>query len=347
MAFASIITGSVVAPSRLSLVRASPPSGKTLCRTTLVPSASRSFHSTRRHFSLPPSEKPLAFAFDIDGVLKAGPLVLPQAKRALRILEGENRRRVKIPYVFITNGGGKHEAERAKDLSRELEVLVSLSYILLCSFFAPSFDWFQLGCGVRLAPHSTLSGFKVTPDQVIQAHTVMRSLVPLYHDKPILMIGGPDHPPGAARKVMEGYGFERVYTSHDLHNYAPEAWPFTPLSPEQKEVCRVEDFSKIPFSAVLVFHDSREWGRDIQFITDVLRSEGGVFGTESSPERPPQTQIPLYFSHGDLREFFFSFPFFFQTFLGKFNVHSNVGRSWWIGIEIPGLTPFLVLLHLP
>lgn len=80
-------------------------------------------------------QKPIAFAFDIDGVLKAGPKVLPEAKRALQILEGNNPRNQKIPYIFITNGGGKHESARAKDLARELEV-------------------------------------PVTEDQVIQAHTV-------------------------------------------------------------------------------------------------------------------------------------------------------------------------------
>lgn len=32
----------------------------------------------------------LAFAFDIDGVLKQGPIVLPQAKRVMQLLSGSN-----------------------------------------------------------------------------------------------------------------------------------------------------------------------------------------------------------------------------------------------------------------
>lgn len=209
-------------------------------------------------------QKPIAFAFDIDGVLKAGPKVLPEAKRALQILEGNNPRNQKIPYIFITNGGGKHESARAKDLARELEV-------------------------------------PVTEDQVIQAHTVMKSLVPLYSDKPILMVGGPETPPNAAREVMQSYGFQNVYTTCDLHAFAPAAWPFSSVHPDQLPYVRRDDFSKIQFAAILVFHDSREWGRDTQIIIDILRSHNGVFGTEHPPSEPlPDKQIPIYFSHGDL-----------------------------------------------
>lgn len=64
-----------------------------------------------------------------------------------------------------------------------------------------------------------------------------------------------------------------------------------------------DDFSKVQFAAILVFHDSREWGRDTQIIIDILRSHNGVFGTEHPPSEPlPDKQIPIYFSHGDLRE---------------------------------------------
>lgn len=112
--------------------------------------------------------KPIAFAFDIDGVLKQGPVVLPEAIRAIRMLEGENQWKRKVPYIFITNSGGKDENVRAKDLSNDFQTPVS-------------------------------------PKQVVQAHTVMQSLVQEFGDKPILMIGGPDHPVGYSRQVLEGY----------------------------------------------------------------------------------------------------------------------------------------------
>lgn len=45
---------------------------------------------------------------------------------------------------------------------------------------------------------------QVSPTQVIQAHTVMQSLVQEFGNKPVLMIGGPENVPGASRTVMEG-----------------------------------------------------------------------------------------------------------------------------------------------
>ncbi|KAH9979083.1 hypothetical protein BGW80DRAFT_714935 [Lactifluus volemus] len=43
----------------------------------------------------------LGFAFDIDGVLLHGMRVLPEAKRALSILEGNNPFNRKIPYILV------------------------------------------------------------------------------------------------------------------------------------------------------------------------------------------------------------------------------------------------------
>jgi ribonucleotide monophosphatase NagD (HAD superfamily) len=56
---------------------------------------------------------------------------------------------------------------------------------------------------VKPAPLLTLDP-QVSPTQVIQAHTVMQSLVQDFGDKPVLMIGGPEGVPGASRAVMEG-----------------------------------------------------------------------------------------------------------------------------------------------
>jgi len=114
------------------------------------------------------SLKPIAFAFDIDGVLKQGPVVLPEAIRTIQMLEGNNPWNQKVPYLFITNSGGKDEKVRAKDLSKDFQTSVSSK-------------------------------------QVVQAHTIMRSLVDRFSDKPILMIGGPEHPVGYSRQVLEGY----------------------------------------------------------------------------------------------------------------------------------------------
>lgn len=66
-----------------------------------------------------------AYAFDIDGVLLRGGKVIPEAVEAMKMLNGENPYGIKVPYIFVTNGGGKSEQERCIQLSQQLELEVS------------------------------------------------------------------------------------------------------------------------------------------------------------------------------------------------------------------------------
>ncbi|KAL4782403.1 HAD-like domain-containing protein [Aspergillus varians] len=66
-----------------------------------------------------------ALAFDIDGVLIRGGKPIPAAVEAMKYINGENPYGVKVPYIFVTNGGGKTEEERCLDLSRQLELDVA------------------------------------------------------------------------------------------------------------------------------------------------------------------------------------------------------------------------------
>ncbi|KAI9664878.1 MAG: hypothetical protein M1821_006326 [Bathelium mastoideum] len=66
-----------------------------------------------------------AFAFDIDGVLIRGGKPIPEAIEAMKLLNGQNEYGLKIPYIFVTNGGGKTEQERCRQLSEQLEMEVS------------------------------------------------------------------------------------------------------------------------------------------------------------------------------------------------------------------------------
>ncbi|KAL6692242.1 HAD-superfamily hydrolase [Trichoderma pleuroticola] len=61
------------------------------------------------------------FAFDIDGVLVRGGRPIPEAIEAMKVLDGENEYGMKIPHIFLTNGGGKTEEERCQDLSQQLQ----------------------------------------------------------------------------------------------------------------------------------------------------------------------------------------------------------------------------------
>ncbi|KAI1607823.1 HAD-like domain-containing protein [Exophiala viscosa] len=92
-----------------------------------------------------------AFAFDIDGVLIKGGEVIPAAIEAMKVLNGENEYGIKVPYIFVTNGGGKTEEERCIQLSNQLQVDVS-------------------------------------PGQFICGHTPMRELAQKYHT--VLVVGG-------------------------------------------------------------------------------------------------------------------------------------------------------------
>jgi len=60
-----------------------------------------------------------AFAFDIDGVLMLGSTPIPAGARALKRLHER-----KIPYILLTNGGGKYESDRVAELSHHLGVNV-------------------------------------------------------------------------------------------------------------------------------------------------------------------------------------------------------------------------------
>lgn len=95
--------------------------------------------------------KDMAFVFDIDGVLVHGDRLIPEGKRVLEILNGENELGIKIPHIFLTNGSGKPELARVDQLSKILK-----------------------------NPIST--------EQFIQSHTPMRALSEYY--KTVLVVGG-------------------------------------------------------------------------------------------------------------------------------------------------------------
>lgn len=87
--------------------------------------------------------KDMAFVFDIDGVLVHGDKLIPEAKRVLEMLNGDNELGIKIPHILLTNGGGKPEVARTEQLS---EIL----------------------------------GSPISTDQFIQSHTPMRALSEYY-----------------------------------------------------------------------------------------------------------------------------------------------------------------------
>lgn len=111
--------------------------------------------------------------FDIDGVLVRGGAQIPGAKDVLEYLaraQSHPDPAARIPYIFMTNGGGCLEQEKAHEIS---------------SVFFPG-----LSVPVRAS-------------QVQLSHTPMRALVPEYRDKPVLVLGCKDYV-----HVARSYGFK-------------------------------------------------------------------------------------------------------------------------------------------
>ncbi|EPQ54702.1 HAD hydrolase [Gloeophyllum trabeum ATCC 11539] len=215
-------------------------------------------HSRSSTASRQQPHPPLVFAFDIDGVLLRGETVLPAAKRALARLEGANPTGLKIPYILITNGGGISEEDRCRKLSKQL-------------------------------------GFDIKPTQYVQSHTVLKSVVHKYAEKPIMVFGGKFD---EVRKVAEGYGFEKVYTTLDVMAWNPNVWPFHELTAEERASTKPVDFSRTPISAAFVFHDPRNWALDVQILCDLVQS-GGIIGAPYLPVSE-QNKVDLVFCNPDL-----------------------------------------------
>ncbi|EDR08897.1 uncharacterized protein LACBIDRAFT_159819, partial [Laccaria bicolor S238N-H82] len=205
---------------------------------------------------------PLAFAFDIDGVLLRGEDVLPAAKRALRTLEGDNPFKKKIPYILLTNGGGVSEEERCKKLSSQL-------------------------------------GVTINQRQYIQAHTIIKKSAHKYANKPVLVLGGKLD---KVRKVAESYGFKKAYTTLDVLAWNPAVWPFYDISQGERETTKAVDFSQTPISAIFVFHDPRNWALDVQVICDVILSGGIIGGppVRFDERTDKQQSVQLIFCNPDL-----------------------------------------------
>jgi hypothetical protein len=133
------------------------------------------------------------------------------------------------------------------------------------------------------------------------------------------------------------YGLKKVFTPSDVVRWNPAVWPFKSLSeddlactivrqhphssftpcpqqptlhPDLTSIFRClllsslppqsADFSTLPFKACLVFPDGRDWGLDIQVISDILQSENGIIGTRRPDLGRGKQEVEVVFSNPDL-----------------------------------------------
>lgn len=182
------------------------------------------------------------FAFDIDGVLVRGPNTLNEGVEAIKYLEGNNPYNIKVPYIFVTNGGGKHESLRAEDLSNRLET-------------------------------------EIVEEQIIQGHTPMKELSNEYDN--VLVIGGVgDNVKKIAKSYGFKNVFTSTDIMRWNPSVTPY-YELTEDDLKHCINDEVYDFSKIKIDAILVFADSRNWAADQQIILELLMSDNGYMGTIS------------------------------------------------------------------
>ncbi|CAN6320415.1 unnamed protein product [Urochloa humidicola] len=207
----------------------------------------------------PPARPHFGIAFDIDGVILRGRSPIGGAPRAIRRLYSEDGT-LRIPFLFLTNGGGVPEHRRAHELSQ-------------------------------------LLGVNISPTQVVHGHSPYRELVDRFKDDPIVAVGKGE--PALVmseygfRKVLS----IDEYASHfkDIDPLAPfKTWKVGQTDSNMStKVHPSYDVYSERVKGVFVVSDPVDWGRDLQVLCDIL-STGGLSGSGKG-EQPP-----LYFAADDL-----------------------------------------------
>ncbi|CAJ2505089.1 Uu.00g124830.m01.CDS01 [Anthostomella pinea] len=215
--------------------------------------------------SPPAQSEDFAFSFDIDGVIYKSGQLCQGAKEAMTWLSDNN-----VPFIFLTNGGGKTEDVRAADMAERL-------------------------------------GIPLSPSQFIQAHTPFKNQVPSLADKKALVLGGVGD---ECRFVAEHYGF-KVITSADIVTAYPSIFPFNEMygsyfakTARPLAVRDGENSPSLEIAAIFIFSSPRDWGLDLQIITNLLLSERGRFGTLSPLNGNPDLPNKGYLQDGQPRIFF-------------------------------------------
>lgn len=209
-----------------------------------------------------------AVAIDLDGVVHRGKDLVPSARASIKRLQDSS-----TPFVFLTNGGGCLESEKAEALSRLLDL-------------------------------------RIDETQVQLAHTPMRQLaLPTsaggggLADKLVVVVGK-----SRAPSIAHAYGFRNTMTMEELHSRHPHLFPDMVPDPwlGQNEQSLPDAGGDVgagsmhePIAAVLVFMDPHFWHRELQLLCDVLRSRGVPDAAHHDPGARFQQHVAIYLSCPD------------------------------------------------
>lgn len=214
-----------------------------------------------------------AIAFDASGVLFRGRQPIPRAKQALDLLQ-----KYKVPFVVLTNAGGKTESKRAELFNKILDTKI------------------------------------FNKKNVIQAHTPMKMLFHMKmlkgEDDGLVLIGGSQD----VHEIADEYDFTNYITVEEMAALFPFLIPLShkaeyPSEQRTKEcIERVtdrfqtidfeNDILKKKFASVMLFSNPFMYETHMQIISDVMASQGGIIGTLRPKDSIQSTD--LYFAHEDL-----------------------------------------------
>lgn len=137
-------------------------------------------------------------------------------------------------------------------------------------------------------------GVEISPLQIVQSHTPYKTLVDKYER--ILAVGTP-----SVKNVAKTYGFKDVVHPFDIIRYNKSITPFSGVTgPELEQFSsEVKGLTTKKFDAVLVFNDPHDWAGDLQVISDVLNTQGGMLNTLRK-EQQWEPAVPIFFSNNDL-----------------------------------------------
>ncbi|XP_024031786.1 uncharacterized protein YKR070W isoform X1 [Morus notabilis] len=221
----------------------------------ILSAISRSFSS---HLCSLPSS---GIAFDIDGVVLRSEVPIGGSPQALRRLYDDSGA-LKVPYIFLTNGGGFRESKRALELSE-------------------------------------LLGVNISPSQVVQGHSPFKQLVGRFENELVVAVGKGE--PAAVmseygfKNVVSIDDYASCFDNIDpLLPY--KKWTTKQVAYQSSSAKKMDIRDEIcsqRVQAVFIVSDSVDWSRDIQVLCDILRT-GGL------PGREVGHQPPLYFAHDDL-----------------------------------------------
>ncbi|XP_010496797.1 PREDICTED: uncharacterized protein YKR070W isoform X1 [Camelina sativa] len=185
-------------------------------------------------------------AFDIDGVILLGSSPVGGSPGALRRLYDDSGA-LRIPFLFLTNGGGLPESKRASEMSH-------------------------------------LLGVNVSPFQMLQGHSPFRKLVNRFGNELVVAAGKGEPAEVMSNYGFKNVVSMDEYASY-FDNIDPlEPYKKSMVGQDgHKELRSRENVLSQRVQAAFIVSDPVDWSRDIQVLCDILRT-GGLPGKDFGPQ---------------------------------------------------------------